>query len=44
MIWKVIMQQNEMIQQYKMMHQNKVIIGAFSVLFTLLVLIGLFWV
>jgi hypothetical protein len=38
------MQQIEMIQQNKMMQQNKVIIGTFSLLFTLLVLIGLFWV
>lgn len=38
------MQQSEMIQQNKMMQQNKVIIGTFSALFTLLMLVGLFWV
>jgi len=38
------MQQIETIQQNKMMQQNKVIIGAFSLLFTLLTLISLFWI
>jgi len=38
------MQQDYIIQQSKMMQQNKVIIGTFSVLFILLALISLYWI
>lgn len=38
------MQQNKIMQHDKMMQQNKVIIGTFSLLFTLVALIGLYWV
>jgi len=40
----VRMLQDEMIQHNKMMQQNKVIIGTFSVLFILLALISLYWI
>lgn len=40
----VCMLQDEIIQQNKMMQQNKVIIGTFSLLFILLALISLYWI